>query len=374
MKFDSINRSDVRNSNNSGIVGEKFVHKQEGKIKGTIEFVIEMGDHRWRIPNYNTVSKIKEILKLQKENQDEQLKKKYFSKNPFLLGYLGIQRRQEVKYYQQLYNQAVEVLDKHRLPQTELCLFVTNELFFGKDFILPNDYPSLLPRFFIQTLTCINFLLEENEIINSSQSFDGNLDQIVESNVKWPQTVGSKYFRSVSFYKVGSEVVQEYSKSSYFRECDSALENGYTYLFGQSRDIPHKNDLTKLISTQICFDLQTKRRANQTDYIPIHVFQSNTHDLSEVLAIESHSHNPSKADIPGQPKLIIHADPKNQELFVKHEEKCFNYMGNPGENTLELIQSSKTHYTTMPPKESFTFSIDKGDHVDSYTITHWELK
>ncbi len=376
MKFDNINPSDIRRSKVSGVSGDKFVHKQEGKIKGTIEFVIEIGGYQWIIPNYNTVSKIKEALKLRTENQDEQLKKKYFSRNPFLLGYLGVQNHQKVAYYKELYKNAVKVLDKHRLPKTELCLFVANELFFGKDFILPNYYPSLLPQFSLQALTCINFLLEENGIIPDVRPFDEKLDQsCVESTVKWPPAVGSKYFRSVSFYKVGSKIVQEYSKSSYFQECDFALENGYTYLFGQCLDIPHEEDFTKLISTQICFDLQTKRRSNQTGYIPIHVFQSNTHDLSEVLAIESPPPSPSRADIPGQPKLIIHADPKNQELFVRHEEECFSWMENSKKKAFELHTSGgKTHYTTSPPQESFTFSIDKGDHVDSYTITHWVLK
>ena len=316
---------------------------------------------------------------------DEELKGRYFRTNPFLFGYLGIPHVGKVEYFLELFDAAQKAISA---PLSGLSVFAANELFFGKDFILPNCYPSLLPQFSLQTLTCINFLLEENKIMPGVRLFDEKLDQSgVESNVKWPQAVGSKYFRNVSFYKVGSKPVQEYSKSSYFRECDSALENGYTYLFGQRLDfIPKDNsnepiptqscdDFTKLISTQICFDLQTKRRANQTDYIPIHIFQSNTHDLSEVLAIESHSFNPSQADIPGKPKLIIHADPKNQELFVKHEEKRFDYIENSENESFKLCaSSSKTHYTTMPPQESFTFSINKGGHVDSYTITHWVLK
>lgn len=305
---------------------------------------------------------------------DEELKGRYFRTNPFLFGYLGIPHVEDVKYFLDLFDAAQRAIST---TLSGLSIFVTNELFFGKDFILPNCYPSLLPQFSLQALTCINFLLEENEIMPSVQPFNEELDQSgVESNAsEWTQAVDPKYFRSVSFYKVGSKVVQEYSKSSYFRECDSALENGYTYLFGQRLDIPPTGDFIKLISTQICFDLQTQRRANQTGDIPIHVFQSNTHDLSEVLAIENPPPNPSRADIPGQPKLIIHADPKNQELFVKHEEKRFDYIENPESKSFELCtSSSKTHYTAMPPQESFTFSINKGDHVDSYTITHWVLK
>lgn len=308
---------------------------------------------------------------------DEELKGRYFRTNPFLFGYLGIPHLENVKYFLDLFDAAQRAIPT---PLSGLSIFVANELFFGKNFILPNNYPSLIPDFSSQILSCINFLLETKTplpemILIKKEDYNSSFDWIDVVGEKWPPTVGPKYFRSVSFYKVENRVVQEYSKSSYFQECDSALGNGYTYLFGQSHDVPHEDDFTKLISTQICFDLQTKRRANQTDYIPIHIFQSNTHDLSEVLAIESHSFNPSQADIPGKPKLIIHADPKNQELFVKHEEKRFDYIENSENESFKLCaSSSKTHYTAMPPQESFTFSINKGGHVDSYTITHWVLK
>lgn len=278
----------------------------------------------------------------------------------------------------------MKALDGYCFQERSLCLFVANELFFGKGFVLPSRYPLLLPFLPDHVLSCVNFLLEENNVVDGTETIEDAINQrIVISDIeKWPLSTtaaireggGKKFFRSASFYSIGEKNVQQYTKSSYFRECDSALKNGYVYLFGQKRDIRCEgDDFTKLISTQICFDLQTKRRSNQNDVeAPIHVFQSNTHDLGEALLRESHSCEPSRADIPGHPRIIIHADPKNQELFIKHEEKRF-FWGQE-EAPKSILSDSKTRYTNMSPQESFTFSLNKGDHVDSYTITHWVLK
>ncbi len=125
--------------------------------------------------------KISQVFTSHKPNIDE-IKGHYFQTKPFLFGYLGIPRVENVKYFLDLFGAAQRAISA---PLSGLSVFVANELFFGKDFILPNCYPSLLPQFSLQALTCINFLLEENEIMRSVQPFDEKLDQrVVESNIK----------------------------------------------------------------------------------------------------------------------------------------------------------------------------------------------
>lgn len=81
--------------------------------------------------------------------------------------------------------------------------------------------------------------------------------------------------------------MQQYTKSSYFQECNSAIANGgYAYLFGDGLD-KHvdSEDFTDLITTQICYDVgyaRKKEKPEQKDHPAlIHVIQSNTKEISE---------------------------------------------------------------------------------------------
>lgn len=332
-----------------------------------------------KLANVNQKDKIKQLA-LSYKSIDEKLKKNYFQTNPFLFGYLSIPHIKNVSYYLNLLQDATNILSIEKLISTP-CIFVTNELFFGKDFILPHTYPKLIPDFPSNVLSCINFLLYEESKVSgtvfATEVADWDEDTLPRwidtADGNWSQTIDRRYFRSVSFYKIYDKVVQEYSKSSYYQECDSALRSGYTYLFGQRSDLPIEGDFINLVSTQICFDLQSKVRAEQnTISALIHIFQSNTHELEEVLLKRRSTLEPSREDIPGNPKIIIHADPKNQEVFAVYNEERFIFCTS-NDPYAWTSQEGVLHYTHVAPKKAFTFSVDKGDYMNSYTITIWAI-
>jgi hypothetical protein len=108
-----------------------------------------------------------------------------------------------------------------------------------------------------------------------------------------------------AMYTIDGKLVQEYNKGSYYQECDSALKNWYTYLFGNRLDFPHNSHFIKLLSTQICYDLQSKVRFKQENNpAPIHIFQSNTHELSRALSRLKNASDPFREDIPGRPRKL----------------------------------------------------------------------
>jgi hypothetical protein len=181
----------------------------------------------------------------------------------------------------------------------------------------------------------------------------------------------------VSFYKIVENIVQEYTKSSYCQEDDTAIFDGeYAYLFGQGMD---STGQFNMVSTQICYDLSCGARALQKTgtlaiKAPIHIIQSNRLEISGFLS-------PDQLNIPGHPKVVIHADPSWQEVFVPYTA---SNMDLPTESLTSSSSSSSSspstaapvvreHYATIAPKQTFTFSIDKGGYKDSYTITHWIL-
>lgn len=117
-----------------------------------------------------------------------------------------------------------------------------------------------------------------------------------------------------------------------------------------------------LITTQICYDVGLARKDQKTIKAPIHVIQSNTKEISEYILPDG-----EHISIPGHPKIVVHADPERQGLFIHYPAISIT----PGATT--SASSISQRYSLQAPKETFTFMVKKGRRKDSYTITHWEL-
>ena len=228
-------------------------------------------------------------------------------------------------------------------------------------------------------LLCVNFLLNEGftQPINTLTAEktrewqEGSIPIWINTELeKWPTNSSGEFFRNVSFYSVGSNTIQTYTKSSYSYECDSALKSGYRYLFGKRYDTFIDTNYKDLISTMICLDLFSKVRSNQESLSTlIHVFQSNTHTLSDYLPmLDRKAESYSMKNIPGNPEIIIHADPLNQDLFLQHEVGEFTYSSDRNFDV-----SAKKTYVSEPPKQTYTISLKKQNHNDSYIIKYWLL-
>ncbi len=204
------------------------------------------------------------------------------------------------------------------------CIFVSNELFFGKDYVLPLEYPSFIPPAPGNVLSCMNFL-QETTVTYLTRQIPKDGDRYFSYELKkeifeQKNETENLSFRNVSFYRVGEEFVQVYTKSSHFDESPSALswmlsplmsKLKWTYRFGIDRDIAMDDIFSGVVSTQICYDLGCAR-VNQKESInaPIHIIQSNTKDIRGALNEEE------QPAIPGHPRVIIHADPEWQEVYV----------------------------------------------------------
>lgn len=295
------------------------------------------------------------------QQEDERLKQSYFGNNSLLFGYLRLEQK-DLDYYWELYESAMSQV-KPLVKRDDLCIFVVNELFLGKNFVLPIEYTQYVPPAPENVLSCLNFLLSiDKEIpgeavreIKDPKRFNnpGTFEDYAEYK-KRTESFG-KFFRSVSYYKLGEKELQRYTKSSYLDESSIAINaGGYAYLFGIGKDI---GELTELISTQICYDLSCGARASQKEESAyIHVIQSNRLEISSFL-------EPNQSNIPGYPRVIIHADPSWQEVYIPYISM-----------NLDLSKKevrSEMRYSRLPIASTFTFSIEKPGYKDAYTITHW---
>lgn len=250
------------------------------------------------------------------------------------------------------------------------CIFVSNELFFGKDYVLLLEYPNFIPPAPKNVLSCVNFL-QETIVTYLPKQIPADGDryssyELSRETFRQKNETGDCSFRNVSFYRVGKELVQVYTKSSYCDESPSALswmpptskpKSKLTYRFGIDRDVAIDDIFFNIVSTQICYDLGSAR-INQKDIIaPIHIIQSNTKDIRGALNTEE------QPAIPGHPRVIIHADPDWQEVYVTSKKIKWSSEETVSEKLMEY-----------PVKESIDFEVPKQCGLtDVYTLTHWVL-
>lgn len=289
---------------------------------------------------------------------------------PELRGYLTFNINDINKDYLSLFQKMSDVLKDYIIKGN--VFFVSNELFFGKSFVLSDKYRQCMPIFPNNVLTCINFLIEEKEVLSHLSrivedpkfiqlellDYQFYKNRIASDNRKEKQDgLVRPSFRSVSFYSTGTAIVQEYTKRSYFKEADEViLDDGYDYLFGTQTDFSGEtNDFLPLISTQICFDLSSGVQKGQKG-TPIHVVQSNTLSVLDNLD-----------NIPVETQLIVHADPIWQQLLQKYSSLSVDL------SVAEAKPEIKNNYSSLPPVETITFYIDKDGYKEAYTITHWIL-
>ena len=266
---------------------------------------------------------------------------------------------------------------KYRIATEEPCLFISNELFFGKDTVWPPDFHLIIPQPENNVVSCINFLTK-NTIENKEEAFpvcrlsdkeplffSETHKDLPYKNHKDICTLPVICNTSKLFYS--SKLFSEYIKSSYFMESETALDNGYVYLFGtRCNKKLSANPLTDLISNQICRDLVCGVRLGQEKPgIPIHIIQSNTLDIHPYIF------NLQNIDyIPGKPNIVIHVDPLWTEVLVASHDDRVNFASD------KKITPTDVHnitYKNARPVYEFKFSLFKKDYVDCYTITHWVL-
>lgn len=178
-------------------------------------------------------------------------------------------------------------------------------------------------------------------------------------------------FRNTSKLFYSSELLSEYIKSSYFLEGETALNDGYAYLFGTrwnkktSKSLLADSMLQK-VTNQICRDLVCGVRFGQKEpKIPVHIIQSNTLDIRQYIF------NATKIDdsIPGRPNIIVHAYPLWAEVLVAFQDDKIEFSSDE-EPLLHLCNMT---YKNARPVYEFKFSLPKKGYVDCYTITHWAL-
>ena len=121
--------------------------------------------------------------------------------------------------------------------------------------------------------------------------------------------------------------ITRYLKSSYRTEADPYLE-GRLYVLGRGKDEvldtimgrlaegEVARVLKKYLSTEICYDLEIGVRKKLSSYPPegkIHIVVSNTLSLAQLGRAEN---------LPDHIPLIIHVDPKDQEILFKNETRA----------------------------------------------------
>lgn len=241
--------------------------------------------------------------------------------------------------------------------QDHPCLIVFNEMFFSKDVPLSADEFGAIERNFIDLTRRQNVLLHVNFLYETIRPFKDEAEyrafmaeqarrvgefsartrkQIFESS-KYPgyteyTTQFSEYRPALNFIRNQSVVfwhsspVTSYLKSSYRTEADGFLRDKLYELGTAEDEILATTDgtpeqaIAKLLrnnlSTEICYDLEIGVRKAMASYPPegkVHVVVSNTLSLAQAGRAEN---------LPGHIPLIIHVDPKDQEILLRTETRA----------------------------------------------------
>lgn len=287
----------------------------------------------------------------------------------------------DIQYYKKIYDFLKGRL-KYRINSSEACLFVTNELFFGKDTVWPSTFQSIIPPSPSNVISCINFLMggigaqEDRIIFQNPQPTDKELLFYSETHSDLPyrshhNTSELPIFRNASRFFHSSVLLSEYIKSSYFMESETALDFGHAYLFGSRKnkrvsDSPFTDLVLQKISNQICRDLVCGVRIGQdAPQIPIHIIQSNTLDIHPYIF------DPLKVNyVPGKPNIIVHADPLWSEVLIASHDDKIDFLP---DTLIPVVHADTMKYKNARSVYEFKFSLPKEGYVDCYTITHWVL-
>lgn len=353
---------------------QQLVGKELAADPQPIIFEYKLGD----IPlERDAAVKIEDVVrKFNPDSLKDTLKAHLYRHNPILKGYASINPK-SVDDYKKLFFRGRTIFEKTPAIDSEIpCLLVVNEQFFGKSFVFPSNFPlaHFIPEFPQNVIACINLLKEETEVLeglSKTPCIEPRDNFFTSDSITYGEYVDGlvsrkKYFRNVSFYWHMRNVIQEYTKSSYCKEHDSAIQDEFAYIFGPCID--SRGEWHDLISTQICYDMSSGARKGQENPALIHVIQSNRLNIGEYILHDSQRLE-ERNHIPGQPEIVIHSDPSWPEVFTT--DHSFTRIFDLSSEASDVM--TKLHYQLLKPKEIFRFFIGNNGYKNAYTITHWVL-
>jgi hypothetical protein len=155
--------------------------------------------------------------------------------------------------------------------------------------------------------------------------------------------------------------ITHYLKSSYMKEADPLLEERL-YLLGRGIDEINPevtsglhdmvSIITKYLSTEICYDLEIGVRKKLNSYPPegkIHIVVSNTLSLAQLGSAEN---------LPDHIPLIIHVDPKDQEILLKNEVQATLYPLSSSDMAGDPLHSVRyNQFTKAMPLATFRVNL-----------------
>ncbi len=240
------------------------------------------------------------------------------------------------------------------------CLVVFNEMFFSKDRPLSFEEFSAvagafgeLTRRHANVLVHANFLFEEPRPFKDEADYGTFIGEQARRVDGLSTRTGKQIFESDRYRGYGEYAAQFsgyrsplnilknqssvfwrgcpvtcYLKSSYRTEADTHLAAGKFYELGTGEDEvlpavighPAEEEVARIlkenISTEICYDLEIGVRKKLDSYPrdgKIHIVVSNTLSLAQLGRAEN---------LPDHIPLIIHVDPKDQEILLRTETRA----------------------------------------------------
>lgn len=292
--------------------------------------------------------------------------------------------------------------------QAHPCLIVFNEMFFSKDVPLSVDEFRAIERSLLEitrhhpnVLIHANFLYEtvwsckdeaEYRAFMAEQArrvgeFSARTHKQIFESSKYPgyteyTTQFAEYRPALNIIRNQSVVfwhgspVTSYLKSSYRTEADGFLRDKL-YELGTAEDeilavtdsTPEKAVATLLrnnISTEICYDLEIGVRKAMVTYPPtgkVHIVVSNTLSLAQTGRA---------ANLPDNTPLIIHVDPKDQEILLRNETRAILLPDTQPVTSGDPLHADRfNQFTKAMPLTTFRINLT-GNNVFVFHI--WDLR
>ena len=325
--------------------------------------------------------------------------------------------------FQRRHNHKVEIFRylttiQHHMAHANY-LIVFNEMFFGKsepekptfkteayapflveEFQTISQKIELLSKEIPSAIFHVNFLYEEAEKIDgkkykenlrryiNNKSFATQGRQVLfdESAISLEKMLASidddkgyQPFKNESLIYANGRVVSSYQKASYKDEANKILraliegKDSKVYVLGSGVDekkdrSPLGDFVNKMVSNQICYDLEIGVRKNLETYPvdgKIHIVVSNTLPLSldnmhDLLTKDRFNYLPES--IP----LIFHVDPNEQDMFLNPPKRYLSL------NDFQIKKPENiSHFVPHEPIYKRPFEIELGGSI--FTFKFWDI-
>lgn len=292
--------------------------------------------------------------------------------------------------------------------QTHPCLIVFNEMFFSKDVPLSADEFGAIERNFrdltrrhTNVLLHVNFLYETIRPFKEEAEYRAFMAEQARRLELFTARTGKQIFESDRYREGYREYVAQFSdhrpslnilrnqsvvfwngspvtsylKSSYRTEAERLLQ-GKLYELGIAEDeilaatdsTPEKVVATLLrnnLSTEICYDLEIGVRKAMATYPAgkVHIVVSNTLSLAQAGRAEN---------LPDHIPLIIHVDPKDQEILLATETRAILAPGTSAATSGDPLHADRfNQFTKAMPLATFRINLT-GNNVFIFHI--WDLR